>query len=150
MQISSIKVYVGFCFIPVLKLTTPVNFQSINNHQSFTSRLQINLSYSVDATREPSHSTPSDYLQWEWIASPWRERRRREDMKSSGLSGANIDFRLDALPNAYVSYCSGLVRFAKDCAEPILIYSVPTRGLVWGTHTVICYFIHICGRPYTS
>ena len=56
------------------------------------------------------------------------ERRQREDMKSSGFSGANIDFWLDALPNAYVSYCSRLTQFTKDYGEPILMYPWPTRG----------------------
>ena len=73
----------------------------------------------------PSHSTPSDYFQREWIAPPWQERRQLEGMKSSGFPGANIDFWLDALPNAYVSYCSRLIRFAKDCSEPILMYPSP-------------------------
>ena len=70
----------------------------------------------------------TDYFQRERIAPPWQERRRQEDMKSSGLSGANIDFRLDALPNAYGSYCPRLLRFAKDCGEPILVYPGSTRG----------------------
>src|SRR5215469_4167882 len=84
----------------------------------------------LDASREASRNTPSDYFQREWIAPPWRERRQQEDMKSSGFSGENIDFQLDALPNAYVSYCSRLMRFAKDCSEPILMYPGSTRGNV--------------------
>ena len=49
-------------------------------------------------------------------------------MKSSGFSAANIDFQLDAHPNAYVSYCFRLMRLAKDCDEPILMYSRPTMN----------------------
>ena len=47
-------------------------------------------------------------------------------MKSSGLSGLNIEFRLDALPNAHVSYCHRLMRYAKDCGESVGMYSGPT------------------------
>ena len=40
----------------------------------------------------------------------------------------SFDFTLDALPNDCVSYFFHLIRYAKDCGEPIPKYPGPTLG----------------------
>ena len=89
-----------------------------HRHQQFTARLQINLSQMPpDGT---SLSTPSHYFQREWIAPPWRERRQREDMKSSRLSGANIDFWLYELYNGDLSVDEYRLVLLHSVASPLV------------------------------